>query len=454
LTRYIEKNGLWVPERRGLGDLVASWTKRMGIRECGGCSRRRAALNRMVPFKGARPISGGLGIGGQYYNSSEAGCDGSDPNILFCDDFQRDEAGAANPTWFVAGGIAVGNKGWVSYNGTPTVPRAVACGAGMSPFGNCAADMGRHIGGTSSSNYTCGATSVLNIDSTADLPSASGGVPPTPGVDTNSPYRIGDANNDAFAITWTGKTPTSLTGVTVGRQFGGTCSATLVAPVYIGQEGAVNIAEHGFAPAAGNVTEAFLRFYYKTNPGYIYGAEKFITWNPGNPGDGGIFFGDLGFNIAGLPTIFGSLGWYDAGSAGNSTGGQNISPFTMQRGNWHFIELHIKLGTGSNGIVEWWINDCGVSGLTCGAAPILRARYTNVLVNFSNGSFLTRLWFEGWANFSSIGNAYLAQVRASKVGPIGFVGTVQPPPPPPAIVAARGLGAGVGFAGQVLSGGR
>lgn len=31
----------------GLGDLVAALTKRLGIRECDGCRRRKAALNRV-----------------------------------------------------------------------------------------------------------------------------------------------------------------------------------------------------------------------------------------------------------------------------------------------------------------------------------------------------------------------------------------------------------------------
>ena len=37
---------------RGLGDLVAGVTKRLGIRHCAGCERRRAALNKIrVPLK-------------------------------------------------------------------------------------------------------------------------------------------------------------------------------------------------------------------------------------------------------------------------------------------------------------------------------------------------------------------------------------------------------------------
>lgn len=38
---------------RGLGDVVARVTKAVGIPPCPGCERRRADLNRAVPFPGA-----------------------------------------------------------------------------------------------------------------------------------------------------------------------------------------------------------------------------------------------------------------------------------------------------------------------------------------------------------------------------------------------------------------
>jgi hypothetical protein len=42
---------------RGLGDVVASATKAVGIKPCGGCQRRREALNRMVPFGASQPAA-------------------------------------------------------------------------------------------------------------------------------------------------------------------------------------------------------------------------------------------------------------------------------------------------------------------------------------------------------------------------------------------------------------
>lgn len=34
---------------RGLGDLIATATKAVGLKQCGGCQRRRQALNQILP---------------------------------------------------------------------------------------------------------------------------------------------------------------------------------------------------------------------------------------------------------------------------------------------------------------------------------------------------------------------------------------------------------------------
>ena len=39
---------------RGLGDTIAKLTKAVGIRQCGGCAKRRKALNKIFPFRGAQ----------------------------------------------------------------------------------------------------------------------------------------------------------------------------------------------------------------------------------------------------------------------------------------------------------------------------------------------------------------------------------------------------------------
>lgn len=35
---------------RGLGDVIASATKAIGIQPCGGCGKRQESLNKAVPF--------------------------------------------------------------------------------------------------------------------------------------------------------------------------------------------------------------------------------------------------------------------------------------------------------------------------------------------------------------------------------------------------------------------
>jgi len=39
------------PISRGLGDTIAKATKAVGIKPCGGCKKRQAALNKLVPYK-------------------------------------------------------------------------------------------------------------------------------------------------------------------------------------------------------------------------------------------------------------------------------------------------------------------------------------------------------------------------------------------------------------------
>jgi hypothetical protein len=42
--------GFLIDEEKGLGDVIKSVTYRMGIKPCGGCERRAAALNRWMRF--------------------------------------------------------------------------------------------------------------------------------------------------------------------------------------------------------------------------------------------------------------------------------------------------------------------------------------------------------------------------------------------------------------------
>jgi hypothetical protein len=78
-----------------------------------------------------------LAVAGPYFNSSEPGCDGSDPNVLWCDDFEDGRwAQTCNDPALAA------NKGWLLCNSTslrnPPPPAAICSGAGAGGT-NCTA---------------------------------------------------------------------------------------------------------------------------------------------------------------------------------------------------------------------------------------------------------------------------------------------------------------------------
>jgi hypothetical protein len=59
---------------RGLGDVVAAVTTAVGIKPCGGCKQRQAALNRLVPFASAEGSPAPT-------ESTSASADGANPSV-------------------------------------------------------------------------------------------------------------------------------------------------------------------------------------------------------------------------------------------------------------------------------------------------------------------------------------------------------------------------------------
>ena len=49
-THRVRLPGFLLDEDRGLGDVVKSVTQAFGIQPCGGCERRRQALNQWLTF--------------------------------------------------------------------------------------------------------------------------------------------------------------------------------------------------------------------------------------------------------------------------------------------------------------------------------------------------------------------------------------------------------------------
>lgn len=62
LAWRVEEFGQPAAPAPGLGDAVAAATKAVGVKPCGGCQRRREALNRATPGWASR-LLGRLGFG-------------------------------------------------------------------------------------------------------------------------------------------------------------------------------------------------------------------------------------------------------------------------------------------------------------------------------------------------------------------------------------------------------
>ena len=88
-------------------------------------------------------FAAGLTWASVYFNSAESGCDGSDPNVLMCDDFE-------DGVWYrtdcdTSGGEEFGpNNGWCGsiYANPITPPNAAVCGNSGAGGTNCAATSG------------------------------------------------------------------------------------------------------------------------------------------------------------------------------------------------------------------------------------------------------------------------------------------------------------------------
>jgi len=87
--------------------------------------------------------------GGMYLNSSEPGCDGSNPNYLMCDDFEDGSWYSKNCDQANASGGLLQTKGWCGtiYSNPTTPPNAAVCGNAGVGGTNCAASGGLHNGG-------------------------------------------------------------------------------------------------------------------------------------------------------------------------------------------------------------------------------------------------------------------------------------------------------------------
>jgi hypothetical protein len=274
---------------------------------------------------------------GMFFNSAEPGCDGSDPNVVFCDDFEDGDWYSKDCDQANASGGLLQTDGWCgTIYANPISPAgAASCGNLGANGTNCAANGGRHSG-----------------------------------------------------------------------------------------QGGVNMGSHAFS--GGPVTELYARWYYKTDPGYMWGAEKHTNFTKAA---GDITWFNIQFNCGAGSASSTAQPSIQILHGTNVCAAMNVSSISLQSGRWYFFEAHAKLnssGTTPDGLIELWINDCGTNGV-CTGSPTLRTRMTNVAFDRNQSGCSTSpckievLWFENWANPGSSGTGYYDQIKASKVGPIGFM---------------------------------
>jgi hypothetical protein len=170
--------------------------------------------------------------------------------------------------------------------------------------------------------------------------------------------------------------------------------------------------------------EIWFRYYIKPNSGYTFGAEKKVTFNDGNAGDGGIKWGNFSWNCAGGPDPTGTL---TMGFTAPEDVCSHMTPnYALSPGHWYFIELHMKLNTlvgTANGEFHCWADDCGTGNFPVnpGGSPTLRLARTNVNYNrLSSSEKISVVWLEAWSNPSSLGVLDYMWLKVAKAGPVGF----------------------------------
>ncbi|HWA17117.1 MAG TPA: hypothetical protein VG817_11825 [Gemmatimonadales bacterium] len=305
--------------------------------------RRADSLARTPPPPGPTgPVTSPAAPGenSMFFNSREPGC-GSDPAIVFCDDFEDGD-------WYTLNADrarASGEAGWLKQDGW----HGTIYGEPITPAGAAA----------------CGNRGAAGTD----------------------------------------------------------CAATY--GFLDGRSNQRNMADHAFA--GGPLEEVWARWYYKADPGYLWGAEKHTNFTKAA---GDIAFFNIQFNCGTGRSQTSGVPYIQIIHGPSSTcQAPNMSPgFALESGRWYYFEVHARLNSGgntANGLIEMWVNDCGPTG-SCSGVPALRTRLQGVAFDRYQPRCQTApckievLWFENWANPVSRGTAWLDQIKVSKSGMVGF----------------------------------
>lgn len=243
---------------------------------------------------------------------------------------------------------------------------------------------------------------------------------------------VGNGGLDARTKGWGGTifanpiTPAGAAenGVGVGGSWAGH-HGTTVGPGETDDNGA----DHNLSSASG---EFHVRWYQKWTTGYIYGAEKILTFNKGAAGSGGIWWGNIHMNCGlGTPaTTATSLQWQPAGVTGGEC--QNVGDVVT--GEWMCIEVHFKKSTtrsSGDGRIRVWMDACGSDGLSPPGSQTLGLDYNNINLGRADGDggadgdTVLSLWWEIYANPGSTGTSLIDNIVVlNGNNQIGFVGEV------------------------------
>ena len=325
-----------------------------------------------------------IGLGGAvsmatahpYLNSSEAGCDGSDPAVILCDDFERGR-------WAVKinDGVSAQNDGWLI--------TWVAGDNGATPWA------------------TCGSAGALGTNCAAVAIGTSGGdgggwvrgehgYGPTPDQGAGGPITNWSRYREVWMRFYFKQSTnyvynSSQKFITIG-------DATVGA-------GGIDIAGIGRNT---NIMEAC--------PAYDCNLANGGTGYPN-------------------PCAFGGQRGYI-----NQNQGVNIDLSTMRgHWIFIEIHVKLNTYTGStpnqDGEYDLWLNDCGTNGLGCGGTPTRRAHYSpsagagcgvrwngDETANCGSPSCrrIGKFFADFWGNPSDGGTIWWDQLKVKTSGPIGF----------------------------------
>lgn len=282
-----------------------------------------------------------------YYNSSEAGCDGTDTNVVFCDDFEDGVWYATNcDNGGGTGRTQAANDGWCgTIDAEPITPaNAILCGAGVTPFGDCAGNGGAQT---------------------------SGG----------------------------------------GRN---------MAQRYIKTSGCGTDASQRCP-----VETLYVRWYAKWASGYQWNQSKHMNITTG---DNDIAFANVQLDCGGgSRTSTASVSIQVLYSPEWPEGVCYDTGVSVVPDKWYFMELRIT-AHATAGRIQFWFNDCGSDGTSCGASPTLRLDETLGLPGNGVGDQIETIWPENWSSNDAGTGPYWDQMKASIVGPIGFSGEAAAEP--------------------------